>query len=88
MELIPDQKKQHICIIATTTRESFETRGHGTLNQENQHRRHGQKDKIMNGRICLIVPEGTLLILLELQGLVPSPNLMQDGTPTPPMFSL
>ena len=41
----------------------------------------------MNGRIRLIVPKGTLLILLELQGLGPSPNLIQDGTPTPPTSS-
>ena len=76
------------CIIATTTHELFETHGYNMLNQKNQHRRRCRKDKITNWRTCLSIREGTPLIRLELQGPGPNPNLMQDVTPTPPMFSL
>jgi len=88
MELILGRKKQHTCIIATTTPETFETHGYNMLIQKNQHRRCGRKAKITSGRTRLSVWEATSLIRLEHQGLGPSPNLMQDVTPTPPMFSL
>jgi len=88
MELIPGQKKQRTYIIATTTPEFFRTRGFNMLNEMNQHRRRGRKAKITSGRTRLSVWEGTPLIHLELQGLGPSPNLMQDITQTPPMLSL
>ena len=87
MELIPGQKKQRTCIIATNTPESFGTHGFDMLNHKSQHWRHGRRAKITSGQTCLSVRAGTPLIHMELQGPDPRPNSMQDGTPTPLMLS-
>jgi len=87
MELIPDQKKQRTCIIATTTPESFETHGFDMPNHKSLHRRHGRRAKITSGQTRLSKRAGTPLILMELQDLDLRPNLMQDDTPTPPTLS-
>ena len=76
MELIPDQKKQRTCIIATTTPESFETHGFDMRNHKSQHRRHGQRVKITSGQTRLFIRAGTPLIYMELQDPDLRPNLM------------
>ena len=87
MEVIPDQKKQRTCIIATTTPESFETHGFDMRNHKSQHRRHGWRAKITSGQTRLFIRVGTPLILMELQDPDLHPNSMQDDTPTPLMLS-
>jgi len=87
MELIPGQKKQHTCIIATTTPESFGTHGFDMRNHKSQHRRHARRAKITSGQTRLSIQAGTPLIHMELQDPDLRPNSMQDDTPTPLMLS-